>query len=244
MRSVRTVSFVLGALFVALSGPVAAQTTTNTEQRAFEVVSVDGNKLVVKGQKGAQEITVPDDFRFNVGGKQVAVGELKPGMKGTATITTKTTTTPVYVTEVRNGEVMKVVGNSIIVRTPTGVRMFSEGDVAKRNIKIMKDGQPVALSDLRERDRLTATIITEGAPTVMTERQVAATLAPGAAPTSGAATAPPPASAYAATGSTPAATTGRKLPKTASQLPLIGLVAITSFVSAIVLAVRRRRRVS
>ena len=40
------------------------------------------------------------------------------------------TTTTVYVTEVRDGEVMKVVGNSIIVRTPTGVRMFSEGDVA------------------------------------------------------------------------------------------------------------------
>ena len=39
-------------------------------------------------------MTVADDFRFNVDGKMLSVHELKPGMSGTATITTKTTVTP------------------------------------------------------------------------------------------------------------------------------------------------------
>ena len=37
----------------------------------------------------------------------MSVRELKPGMKGTATITTRTTVTPVTVTEVKNGTVVQ-----------------------------------------------------------------------------------------------------------------------------------------
>src|SRR5262245_53208749 len=118
------VTFV-GVCAVGGLGTAAAQSqATSTETRNFEIVSVDGNKVVVKGQKGAQEITVPDDFKLTVDGKPVTVKDLKPGMKGTATITTTTTSTPVHVTEIRNGEVMRVVGNSIIVRTDNGIRMF------------------------------------------------------------------------------------------------------------------------
>ena len=40
----------------------AQHTRPSTEVKNFEVVSVDGNKVVVKGEQGAQEITVPDDF--------------------------------------------------------------------------------------------------------------------------------------------------------------------------------------
>jgi hypothetical protein len=46
------------------------------------------------------ELTVADDFRFIVNGQPMSVKELKPGMRGRATITTKTTVTPVTVTEV------------------------------------------------------------------------------------------------------------------------------------------------
>jgi hypothetical protein len=57
---------------------------------------------------------------------------------------------------------MQASGNSILVRTPTGIKMFSEGDIAKRNVTIIKDGQPAKMSDFHQGDKLTATIVTEG----------------------------------------------------------------------------------
>jgi hypothetical protein len=89
------VAFGLG-LFAA--GALLAQTQTTVDVRNFEVLAVEGNSLVVRDQRGTHEYTVPDDFRFNVDGRPMSVKELKPGMKGTATVTTTTTITPVTVT--------------------------------------------------------------------------------------------------------------------------------------------------
>src|SRR5688572_27288124 len=183
-------SVLMAALGVCLSGVtgVSAQTSsTSQEVKTFEVVSVDGNKVVVRGAQGTQEITVPPDFRLTVDGKPVTVQELKPGMKGTARITTTTTVTPVTVTEVRNGEVVQRSGGSIIVRGDKGIQMFTEGDVEKRGVKIIRDGKPIAFSELNAGDRLSATIITEKPPRVMTQRQVDAALSSPASASSGAA---------------------------------------------------------
>jgi hypothetical protein len=241
----------------------AQQQATTTEVKKFEVLSVDGNRVVVRGEKGeTQEITVPDDFRFNVNGQMVPVTALKPGMKGSATITTTTTTKPVRVTEVRNGEVLQASGGSILVRTATGYRMFTQGEIDKRGVKIMKDGKPVDISQLHTGDRLTATIITEGPPQVLTERQVQATLsgapppapaarpAPSTPPSGGGATAPatpPRAAAGAAPGAgaatAPSATApAKKLPKTASPLPLVLMTGAISLALGIGLTTIRRRR--
>ena len=240
-----TCVFIALAMTAFVSSPATAQQqTTNTETRNFEIVSVDGNKVVVKGQKGAQEITVPPDFQLTVDGKPVSVAELKPGMKGAARITTTTTVTPVTVTEVKNGEVMKVTGNSIIVRGEKGIQMFSEGDVAKRGIKIMRDGQPIQFSSLHEGDKLTATIVTSAPPKVMTQRQVEASLAsvpPAAAPAGPAAAASATTPAPAGTATTGAgAAPARRLPKTASPLPMLGLLGAGLVILGAALTARRR----
>jgi hypothetical protein len=152
----------LAALCVfGLATSASAQTkSTTTETKRFEIISVDGNTLVVRGAEGTKEITVPPDFKLTVNGTPMAVSELKPGMKGTATITTTTTTKPVYVTEVKNGTVAQATGGSILVRTPQGFKNFTQGDIDKRGVKIMKDGQLVQISDLHAGDKLTATIVT------------------------------------------------------------------------------------
>jgi hypothetical protein len=233
---------VVGAALIVSGGIARAQQTTTTETRKFSVVSVDGNKVVIKEASGSREITVPPDFRMTVDGKQVTVAELKPGMNGTAVITKTTTVTPVFVTEVKDGLVAQTSGNSILVRVGSEYRRFSQGDLKKRNITIMKGGSPVELSDLRVNDRLTATIVTEGPPQVMTQQQVEATLSSpaaaatakpsaGAAPGAGAASAPP-----------SAGTTPKTLPKTASSLPLIGFTGAVSLGVALMLTAVRRRR--
>ena len=212
-----------------------------------------------RGGGGSKEFTVSDDFQFDIGGQKMSVHDLKPGMKGTATITTTTTVTPVTVTEVRNAEVIQASGGSVLVRGQNGYRNFTQGDVEKRNITIIRDGKPVDISQLSVGDRLTATIVTEKPPKIMTEQQVQATIhpaAPGAAPapktpapaasTSKSAGAPAPAASGggAAKTTTGAGTgTGEKktLPKTASQLPLIGATGAVCLAIAAALAVRRRR---
>ena len=223
----------------------AQQSTTTSETKHFQVISVEGNKVVAKLPEGAREITVPEDFRFTVDGREVSVHELQPGMKGTAKITTITTVTPVTVTEVRNGEVMQASGSSIIVKSANGIKMFNEGDIAKRNVTILKDGKPASIADFHTGDRLTATIVTEKPPKVMTQRQVQAVLT-GATPTATTGAAPAAPAAAASAAATPAPHTGaapaRKLPKTASQVPLVGLLGALSLAIALGLSLGRRRQ--
>ena len=171
-------SIIVGAGLVAgLSAMASAQTTTtSSETKKFEVIAVDGNQLVVALPEGTREIAVPPGFMFTVNGKQLSVQQLKPGMAGTATITRSTTVTPVSATEVKNGTVVQASGASIIVRTDDGFKMFTQGDVDKRGVKIMRGDKPAAVSDFRPGDQLSAVIITSMPPRVVTEQEVNADL--------------------------------------------------------------------
>jgi hypothetical protein len=230
----------LATMAVILTAAVSLaqqSTTTSTQTKTFEVIEVDGNDLVVKMPEGTRELTVNDDFRFTVDGKQLSVHDLKAGMKGTATVTTKTTVTPVTVTEIKNGTVMQASGPSIIVKTDQGIKMFSQGDVDKRGVKIVRNGQPAVINDFHQGDQISATIITTHPPHVMTEKQVNATLAKaGAAPAAAASAGPAPAAPMAPAEPTAA----KKLPKTASMWPSLWLASVLSLGLGIFLTLRRR----
>jgi hypothetical protein len=246
-RAMTSVAVALGVLCLTSGGALAQTTTSSTETKAFEVHSVDGNTIVVSLPEGTREITVPEDFRFTVNGQPLSARQLKPGMKGTAVITTRTTVTPVTVTQVKSGTVMQSSGSSIIVRTDEGIKMFTQGDMDKRGVRIMRDGQPAQMSDLRQNDKLTAVIITSKPPRVMTDKEVTATLAkaPGApASTSGrAATAPATSTqssqAMAAQGQAPSSGAARTLPTTASARPILGFLSLLLLAMGCALTIRR-----
>jgi hypothetical protein len=241
-------------LMGTLAGAVSAQTsqastTTMTETKKFEILSVNGNVLVVRGPDGTREVTVPAGFKFTVDGKQLSVSELKAGMAGTATVTTTVTTRPVVVTEVRNARVMQAYGNSIVLRTQDGgFRLFTSEDAAKYKIKIVRDGKEIEFQQIRAQDNLTAIIVTEKPAEVLTEQQVNARLAsmgaapsPAAAPAKPAAAAPPPPPPPPPPAPA-AAAPPKTLPKTASPLPLVGLLGGMSLaIGAALTAIRRRR---
>lgn len=189
-------TMVLGVL--GANTAVAQTTTTTSENVSFEVLAVEGNSLVVRNQRGTQEYTVPDSYRFTINGQPRSVHELKPGMKGTAVVTTTVTVKPVYVTEVRDGVVVSSRNNSVTVRTADGVKKFSQDQLDSRNVSITVNDKPMRVEDLEAGDKLTARIVTRGAPVVLTEKQVEALLAEPAAPAPAAmAAAPEPAPAAA-----------------------------------------------
>ncbi len=148
------------ALGLAFIGAPLAQTTTSVDTRNFEVISVDGNKLVVRDQKGTNEITVPDDFRFTVDGKKLAVSDLKAGMKGTATITTTTTVRPVVVTQLREAEVLRASDLSMTVREADADTSVHTGATGREGNPDLQRWKTDPSGRLRRGDKLTATIVT------------------------------------------------------------------------------------
>jgi len=252
-----------------IASAASAQTTSATQTSEvikFEVISVDGNTLVVKDHTGAREVTVPDDFRFTVDGKPMSVHELTPGMKGTAQVTTTTVIHPVTVTTIKKGTVVKRVRDAVYVKTEDGTtRKFTKGELEQRGIEVIMDGKPVRLADLKGGDQLTATIVTSGPPVILTDQQVTAelsapepapaeeaTAAPAAAPTAtaappaAAAEPPPPAAEPAATepAATPAVAAVTDEPAKPEEKPAdrkfiwIGLVVV---IAIVVFMLMRRR---
>ena len=239
---------------LAIAGPSLAQTSSVNELN-FELIAIDGNTLVIRDQNGTREVTVPSDFRFTVDGKSMAASDLQPGMKGTATIVSTTTLIPVVVTEVREAQVLRASDLSVTLREPDGsTRRFSQGELDKKGVEIVKDGRRVRLADLRRGDKLTATLVTSGAPTVLTEKEVQATLAepePAAGATQVAAaspaqastpqTAPSPASAQPALAQATATQDAAQPTETSGMGPTGYVVLAMVVILAVVLALRTRK---
>ena len=167
-------------LAIALFSPITihAQATVTARESDFELIAVDGNVLVVRDQNGTRELTVPPDFRFTVDGKSLAASDLKAGMKGKAVITTTTIQRPVYVTTIKMGTVTYQTARSIQVKEENGkVHKFTQSEIDSRGIRLYMGDAPIRISQLDPGDKITAVIVSEGKPEILTAQAVDAQLA-------------------------------------------------------------------
>jgi len=252
------VMLVLGFTFAG-APRAQTQTTTSVAVRNFEVIAVDGNHLILRDERGTNDYFMPNDFVFTVDGKKMTLADLKAGMKGTATVTTTTTVTPVVVTELRSGVVLSTWVNSVTVLDRTdGVRKkFTQDQVNARGLQIFKDGHLVPIAQLNKGDEITATVISQRPPDVVTEQEVQASLAQAQAQPQGKAEAPAMKSeststktetpAVAATPATPMATQSTAAAPAPAPVESAGLgtawyVLIAVVILAVLFLVMRRRK--
>ena len=251
-----------GVVCLALAVAMMAQETSKTTEKKGpanqqaqvergEVVYVSGNDIVVRMENGeVRHVTVPDSARATVDGKELSVHELKPGMKLQRTITT--TTTPKLVSTVRTvqGKVFHVNAPlSVILTLPDGTNKQYK---IPKDQKFMINGQEKTAFELRKGMNVSATVITQVPETVVAEQRKVTGSAPPPPPTpqmEGAmlieeapapkqiSAAPAPAPAPQASAPEPAP---KKLPKTGSVMPLVGLLGLFSFVLSFGVRMLRR----
>jgi hypothetical protein len=224
-------------LLLAVTPAAAQQATgaTSTESTAMTrevkggvVESVAGNKVVLREQDGLHEYTLPDGFKFQVNGQPVGVDQITPGTQVGAMITDKVTTRNVTLTRVASATVMQVAPGGIVVKTANGdLKSYNFKDAAGNDIYFVRDGKEVPLSTVKKGERLSGTFVTTLPAQQISQREVDARAAPAEAP------APPTAVAAA---------TPRHLPRTASPLPLLGLLAVISAGIALTLRAARALR--
>lgn len=243
----------MGLLCLLLSAVMMAQVTTQTTTtkghptvqttvERGEVVYVSGNDLVVKMEDGQIRnfSDIPESARITVAGQQLSVHDLKPGMKLERTITT--TTTPQIVATVQT-----VTGRVWQVRPPNSVTLTLE-DGSHQEFKIPEgqkftvEGRETDAFGLRKGMEVSATkIVTVPQSVVAQKRTVTGEMPP-----------PPPTAAFqgpllivietkqpaeVAKAKPPEAQPQpKKLPQTASELPLIGLIGTLLLLSGVALS--------
>jgi len=214
---------------VSTNGPVVKQVSVQTGT----VVLVSGNDLWVKDSAGQIRHfpNVPESARVTVGGQQLGIHDLKPGMTIQRTIIT--TTTPKVTTTVQT-----VTGTVWNVNPPTSV-ILTLDDNTNQRFTIPKgqtfniNGQTMDAFGLRKGMKISATKVVEVPETVVTQKRILAGTMPPPPPLPPnqpiliavlvPVRMPPPAPAPQVTESPAPAP---KLPKTGSSLPLFGLLGL------------------
>ncbi|HSQ76637.1 MAG TPA: hypothetical protein VLT13_13820 [Bacteroidota bacterium] len=163
MNHLRAVRIFVVMLVCILSAPGVWAQLVETRVENAEVVYVEGNDVILKSTNGeVRQFEIPDNSTFTIDGNAVTVHELKPGMKLTARITTANAPRLVDAVNIIDlGTVWKISGNNLIVRNPDGenkiYRVPSGG-------KITLEGKEIALNQLHEGDKITATVVKTRAP--------------------------------------------------------------------------------
>jgi hypothetical protein len=244
--------FLVVALCLAFTLSMSAQVQTNTSTTAGkasvvtqvekgEIVFVSGNSVVVKMADGSLRHfdNVPESARVTVDGQQLGVHDLKVGMKVQKTITT--TTTPETVTTVKS-----VTGKVWFINPPSNVILTLE-DGKNQEFKIPNgqkfnvDGQMVDAWGLKKGMTVNATKVVQAPAVVVAQKAKLTGEMPPPPP-------PPPADVpilvveevvvpvQVAQAPVP------ELPKTASELPLIGFLGLLSLASSLGLRTARKSR--
>jgi hypothetical protein len=183
MKSTYKVLLAAFSLSVILALNVNAQVKTETKVEeglasqtvkveTGEVVYVSGNDLIVKTDDGVLRHfpNVPGDKTVTVGGKELTIHDLKPGMK--LQRTTVTTTTPRMITTVKTvtGKVWSVnPPNSVILTLEDGKNQsFHIPEGQKFNV----NGQETDAWGLKKGMNISATAVTETPETVVSQKVV------------------------------------------------------------------------
>jgi hypothetical protein len=244
---------VLGAICVATtlstSAQVQTKTTTTgdsasvqTQVERGEVVYVTGNDLVVKMDDGTIRhfANVPESARATVDGQELGIHDLKPGMKLQRTITTITKPKTITTVQSVTGTVWFInPPNSVILRLADGKNQKFK---IPKNQKFNVDGQMVDAWGLKKGMKVSATKIVEVPFIEVAQNRTVTGEMPPPPP-------PPPADVPILIVEQPAPVpvevaqaAPAELPKTASPLPLIGLLGLLSLASSLGLRTARKSR--
>ncbi len=217
----------------------SGQAAVQTQVERGEVVTVNGNDLVVKMEDGSLRhfANVPESAKVTVDGKELGIHDLQPGMKLERTITTTTTPKTITSTQTITGKVFQVMApNSVTLTLEDGTNQQFK---IPKGQKFTVEGKETDAFGLRKGMEVSATKVVEVTQTVVDQqKQVTGTMPPPP---------PPPAAtqpililiAQAPVPPSPAkAEEPEKLPKTATPIPLLGLLGLLSFVSGAGLWVR------
>ncbi len=238
------------------------QTTTEQKGQASrqvtvergEVVYISGNEVIFKMESGeVRHVTVPDNAKAIVDGKEITLKDLQVGMKLEKTITT--TSRPKTVETVRAGT-----GTVVNVQAPNYVTVRFEDDSVSRykipkDQKFMIDGQAKTAFELKPGMKITATrVVTVPVVEVSQQSQVTGSAPPPpppppTPPMDGAllilekVAKPEPVAAAVSREAAPAPAPSpapEKLPKTGSAMPWIGLLGLLC--TGLSFGLRRLRR--
>ena len=149
-------SWTLSIAALALVSTIASAQVTTDIQKGTVVATWDKTLVVRMPDGSVRQFDVPPGFQFDHDGQKVGLADLKPGWELTAKITTTTTPKSVTTTEIRNGQVVKVAGRTLIYQDDAG----KNGNwTPPSGFKFYIDGVPTDVADLKPGTKLTATII-------------------------------------------------------------------------------------
>jgi len=240
----------------------AANTSTQVERGTVTYVS--GNDLIVKMDSGVvRYFNVPDSARATVDGKELSVHDLKPGMKLQRTITTIETPKTVSTVRTIQGKVVQIIPPlSLILSFPQGPNKQYH---IPEDQKFVVDGKTLTAFELKPGMSINATAVSTVESTTVTQQRATTGTAPAPAPApapvaaepkpatpvlvgvllievSAPAPAPVPTATArpAAAPAPPAEPAPAKLPKTGTDMPLIGLLGLLSCAASLGLRLMRR----